>query len=588
MMRIRGRFALLVTTAAVLPLIVFGIVAVDSLRTGTRQSVMSGHVLVATRAAEEIEQYVDHAVRTLQALAADLQGTSLRPWQQERILRNYVLAFPVFREVVLFDDGGQVVATSRLVPTTLRVPAASAFDRRGVALSPITIDDDLLPRTTVSVQVRPGSAASGTLLAEMRLEELWRRVDRLRVGSAGFALLVDRDGRLIAHGNPDEKDAVARGGDLRAHPMARAENGRWPVAPVSLEYAGADGRPMLGAAAPLPTLAWTLVVEQPTSDAYALLHRLERQLFGAIALALLITVVVGYYWGLSFIRPITTLLDGTRALAAGRLDTRVRIDRRDEFATLGDGFNSMADRLAALQQEARRQERQAMFGRIAAGLVHDLSHPIQNIGNNCRLILKMHDDPEYRETFRRTVERELQIVKRLFEDLRNLARPIPLERFPVDLGRSMAEAVDGLRSFADAAGLAIEYDPPAEPITIEGDVFALGRVYRNLVLNAIQATAPGGRVRIVVDAAGGRARVRISDTGCGIPEDRLEAIFEDFATTKRRGLGLGLPISKKVVEQLGGTIAVESAVGIGTTVTIELPLAEGTPLHALADRGMTA
>ena len=139
-----------------------------------------------------------------------------------------------------------------------------------------------------------------------------------------------------------------------------------------------------------------------------------------------------------------------------------------------------------------------------------------------------------------------------------------------------------------AAGLAIEYDPPAEPITIEGDVFALGRVYRNLVLNAIQATAPGGRVRIVVDTAGGRARVRITDTGCGIPEDRLEAIFEDFATTKRRGLGLGLPISKKVVEQLGGTIAVESAVGIGTTVTIELPLAEGTPLHALADRGMTA
>jgi signal transduction histidine kinase len=241
-----------------------------------------------------------------------------------------------------------------------------------------------------------------------------------------------------------------------------------------------------------------------------------------------------------------------------------------------------------LQQEARRQERQAMFGRIAAGLVHDLSHPIQNIGNNCRLILKMHDDPEYRETFRRTVERELQIVKRLFEDLRNLARPIPLERFPLDLGRSIAEAVDGLRSFADAAGLAIHYESPAEPVTIEGDVFALGRVYRNLVLNAIQATAPGGHVRVEVDTLQGRARVRIIDTGCGIPEDRLEAIFEDFATTKRRGLGLGLPISKKVVEQLGGTIAVQSTVGIGTTVTIELPLVEGTPLHALADRGMTA
>jgi nitrogen fixation/metabolism regulation signal transduction histidine kinase len=75
---------------------------------------------------------------------------------------------------------------------------------------------------------------------------------------------------------------------------------------------------------------------------------------------------------------------GTEALAEGRMDTRVRIERTDEFRKLGEAFNSMADRLVELQQEARRQERQAMFGRIAAGLVHDLSHPIQNIGNNCR------------------------------------------------------------------------------------------------------------------------------------------------------------------------------------------------------------
>ena len=71
-----------------------------------------------------------------------------------------------------------------------------------------------------------------------------------------------------------------------------------------------------------------------------------------------------------------------------------------------------------------------MFGRIAAGLVHDLSHPIQNIGNSCKLIQKMFDDVEYRETFTRTVDREMVIVKRVLDDLRNIARPIPLERFP--------------------------------------------------------------------------------------------------------------------------------------------------------------
>jgi signal transduction histidine kinase len=370
---------------------------------------------------------------------------------------------------------------------------------------------------------------------------MWRLVDRLRVGERGFALLVDDTGRLLAHGNPDEKAAVARGSALDGHPLARVAGGTWTARPSSLEYTRSDGTRVLGVAAPLPTLNWTLILEQPVDEAYGLLHRLERQLLAAIALALLLTVAFGYFWGRSFIRPITTLLAGTEALAEGRLDARVKIERGDEFATLGDAFNSMADRLAALQQAARRQERQAMFGRIAAGLVHDLSHPIQNIGNNCRLILKMYDDPDYRETFRRTVERELQVIRRLFDDLRNLARPIPVERFAIDLGRTVGDAVESLRASADSAGLTLRYEPPPDLLTIEGDVFALGRVYRNLVLNAIQATAPGGEVTVTVAGDALRARVRIRDTGCGIPPDRLPEIFEDFATTKRRGPGRGQP-----------------------------------------------
>ncbi|MGE3840242.1 MAG: ATP-binding protein [Vicinamibacterales bacterium] len=571
MMRIRGRFALLVATAAVLPLVVFGLVALSWLRTGTRQSVAAGNVAVANRAAEQIEQYLGYAMRTLQTLAADLEGTALEPWQQERILRNYVLAFPMFREISLFDGHGRVIASSRLTTPALTVPDANRFDDKGISLSPITVDDDLLPRTTLSARVAPDTPGSATLVSELRLEEMWRLVDQLRVGTQGFALLADRERRLIAHGNPDEKAAVARGEDLRSHPLAGMDTVTGAGRPAWLEYQNTRGVEVLGVAATVPNVAWTLVIEQSTAEAYALLRRLERQLLLSIALALFITVAAGYYWGRSFIRPITALLAGTKALAAGRLDTRVHIERDDEFATLGDGFNSMADSLVMFQHEVRRQERQALLGRIAAGLVHDLSHPIQNIANSCRLILKMHDDPEYHETFRRTVERELSTVKRFFEDLRNLARPIPLERFTIDLGRAVGEAVESMRTSAESAGLALSFEPPPEAVAIDGDSFALGRVYRNLILNAIQATAPGGAVRVQVAGTAERARVTVADSGCGIPPDRLQAIFEDFTTTKRRGLGLGLPISKKIVEQLGGSIAVSSVVGDGTTVTIEFP-----------------
>jgi signal transduction histidine kinase len=242
----------------------------------------------------------------------------------------------------------------------------------------------------------------------------------------------------------------------------------------------------------------------------------------------------------------------------------------------------MADKLVELQENIRKQERQAMFGRIAAGLVHDLSNPIQSIAASCRVIVKMPEDLEYRETFRRTVDREMSIVKRVLEDLRNIAKPIPLERFPLDISKTVADAVDSMQPHAETAGVTLRAELAAEPLFIEGDVFALGRVYRNLIVNAIQATAPGGLVVAATEANGSRAQVRIYDTGCGIPPDRLHAIFEDFVTTKRRGLGLGLAISKKIVEQLGGTINVASEVGKGTTFVMEFPRTDERPAAAIA------
>ena len=223
-----------------------------------------------------------------------------------------------------------------------------------------------------------------------------------------------------------------------------------------------------------------------------------------------------------------------------------------------------------------------MFGRIAAGLVHDLSHPIQNIGNSCKLIQKMFDDMEYRETFKRTVEREMVIIKRVLDDLRNIARPIPLERFPVEINRAIADVVDAMQPHAETAGLTLRSEVTEEPAFIDGDVFALGRVFRNLVLNAIQATAPGGLIVVASELREDRVQVRVYDTGCGIPADRLNAIFEDFVTTKRRGLGLGLAISKKIVEQLGGEISVASEVGKGTTFVLDFPRSRPRPIALVA------
>src|SRR6266702_3886661 len=119
---ISTRFALLLAVSAVVPLLVYGFVSILSLQRGTRESIVSGNLNVATRAAEEIRRYVSTNAELLKALAADLQNTGLQQWQQDRILKNYVLQFREFREISLFDESGGAIATSRVGKPRVAVP----------------------------------------------------------------------------------------------------------------------------------------------------------------------------------------------------------------------------------------------------------------------------------------------------------------------------------------------------------------------------------------------------------------------------------------------------------------------------------
>jgi signal transduction histidine kinase len=582
MRRITSRFVLLIATAAVLPLVVYGVVSIRSLRNGTYDSVQDGNAKVARQVAEQVSLYMLNNTRTLRSVGVTLSATGLTAWQQERILKDYVLQFREFREITVFDNEGRALATSALETTRLAIPDRARRQPEKPYIAPLKVDDDFLPTTTIAIRL-PDSQQQGAWIAgEIAVEELWRMVARIRVGTTGYALIVGEDGRLIAHGNPDERRHIADTDQTRAAEELRFAAEYRAGKKKSDEYVE-NGVLKVAVASELENdPRWLVVVEQPKAEAMATASQAERQLIAIILLALLATVVVGYFWGRWFIQRIFALTRVTRSLAEGRMETRVALTGQDEIRELGDAFNSMADKLVELQENIRKQERQVMFGRIAAGLVHDLSHPIQNIGNSCKLILKMWEDSEYRDTFRRMVEREMQVVKRVLEDLQNIAKPIPLERFPIELNRTVGDAIEAMQGLAETAGVTLKAELAPEPLYIEGDVFALGRVYRNLVVNAIQATAPGGLVVAAVEAQNDRVQVRVYDTGCGIPADRLQAIFEDFVTTKRRGLGLGLAIARKIIEQLGGRISVASEVGKGTTFVIDFPRTTARPMAQAA------
>ena len=576
MKRISTRFAVLLALAGIVPLVAYGLVSVQSLRAVAKRQVGDSNEDLARRAGEHIYLYVRSSVRILSALATNLEQSSLPLWQKRQSLRDLVLSSPEFAELTLVDENGGVIVSSHPGPPSAQVPGENSIRIDRALMSPFTVDDDLLPTADIAIPLA-AHRGGGWLLGRVHLEELWRMVDGIRIGDQGFAFVVMRSGEILAHGDPDKKAAVASNTDFSQHALVRQvqASGR-PDAIISAEYE-VDGTSMQGAAWTLPELQWTVVVEQPSSQAFAEADSQQKLLVAAIAVALFAMLAIGWFWGRSFINPIMRLTRGTRALAEGHLDERVVIDSKDELGQLGTAFNNMADRLVELQEDVKKKERQAIFGRVSVGLVHDLSTPIQNIGNSCKMMVMSFDDVGYRDTFKRTTERELAQIKRMLDDLRNIAKPVPLQKFPLDLNKALMELVESMHPTAESSGLTLETELCFGPLYIQGDLYALNRVYGNLIRNAFQATPPQGSVTVRTRREAEHAVVEIADTGAGIPAERLATIFDDFVTTKKRGLGLGLAISKRILEQLDGAITVASTVGRGTTFTMRFALTKTRP-----------
>src|SRR5437762_8371592 len=217
--RIAVRFALLLALAAVAPLVAYGIVSILSLQRGTRESVVAGNQNVATRAAEEIRRYIATNAEILKAVAADLQNTGLETRQQDQILKNYILQFREFHEITLFDEAGAPIVSSRVGKARVEIPKNGRTLIDAVTMSPIKVDEDLLPTTVFAIRLTKLRQPAGWRAGEFSLEEMWRMVDRIKIGDHGYALVIAPDGELLAHGDPDKKALVAQSRNMGSHPL---------------------------------------------------------------------------------------------------------------------------------------------------------------------------------------------------------------------------------------------------------------------------------------------------------------------------------------------------------------------------------
>ena len=227
--------------------------------------------------------------------------------------------------------------------------------------------------------------------------------------------------------------------------------------------------------------------------------------------------------------------------------------------------------LEEAQEKLIRSERLAAVGELASGVGHELRNPL-NVIRNCVYLLNMTLNGKADEEMVNTLQlldQQVDISNRIVSDLLNFTRVRPPSRSQVDLNGLARESLSWVTVPENVAVIENLSDEP--PVTMV-DAEQVGRAFANIIANAVQSMTDNGELRLSSGIGKKSAWIKFEDTGCGVSEENLDKIFEPLFTTKPKGIGLGLAITKRLIEQNSGTIKVTSQVNEGTAFTIRLPL----------------
>jgi two-component system NtrC family sensor kinase len=252
------------------------------------------------------------------------------------------------------------------------------------------------------------------------------------------------------------------------------------------------------------------------------------------------------------------------------------VEGQDELAEMAGVFNRMTEiirRNREMEASLAQHGKMASLGILSSGVAHEINNPLGVIlGYAGYLEGKMaEDDPNYK--YIHEIKRESKRCKKIVQDLLSYARTPRPSLEQVNLNELLAQIADFAANHTDMRGVTIrtEFAPDLPKVHLDGD--QMRQVAINLILNAGGAMPDGGSLLIRSEAVDpGHVRMVFSDSGCGIPAENLEKIFEPFYTTKERGTGLGLAITRQIIEHHHGEIHIASDPDKGTTVTVTLPM----------------
>jgi signal transduction histidine kinase len=402
-----------------------------------------------------------------------------------------------------------------------------------------------------------------------------------------YVYVVSSNGKLYAA--PDERE---EGRDLNSvSSVQKALAGLYGSDVYQSEFFDKpEDRTVLAAYAPVKRYKLGVIVEEPQWQVYSEIRLVSTNTLIFVIVGIILTVSVGIFFAKSIEKSIKDVISGTEAVKKGDLSYRIKISSIDEIGQLADAFNQMTKKLKQDQDSLVASEKLASLGTMAAGMAHEIKNPLVSLRTFTQLLPQRYEDEEFRKKFSTIVPQEIDKINKIAESLLRFGRPHKPELTEVNVNEMLEEILALFDNEARKNNVRVTTKLADLP-KITADAGQLSQAFVNIILNGIQAMQGGGELTVKTDVGEivklgqglkeGEEEARqqpsifieISDTGVGIPEENKNKIFDPFFTTKEvGGTGMGLPITRRIIEEHHGSIRLTSKIGKGTTFFVSLPV----------------
>lgn len=322
---------------------------------------------------------------------------------------------------------------------------------------------------------------------------------------------------------------------------------------------------------------------------YAVLHHklfdVHLVIRKSLVYSLLVTVLTVSYFGLVYVvehlfqltfgyQSVWVSLAAFALMALAFQPLKVGIQRLVDWLLFKVPREELERRVERLEEEARQTEKLKAVATLAAGMAHEIKNPLASIKTFAEFLPQKYDESDFRDKFSRIVSQEVGKITALVQRLLEFAKPQPPQRVPVSVSKLIDETVEFLHGSLVKSHIEVARAYAVRDQALV-DAAQLKQVFLNVLLNSIEAMDRPGCISISTVSANGHLEVLMADTGRGIGKKDLPHAFDPFFTTKRDGTGLGLSVVHSIVKEHGGRVLIESEVGRGTTVRIQLPIYGG-------------